>query len=79
MPSPFPGMDPYLEERAVWPDVHTSLMTYIREALQPQIRPKYVARTGERIHLAGVSHSVIPLNPKTSPLPSARHTSRLPG
>ncbi|MGZ3385325.1 MAG: DUF4058 family protein, partial [Isosphaeraceae bacterium] len=23
MPSPFPGMDPYLEEPGLWPDVHT--------------------------------------------------------
>jgi hypothetical protein len=22
MPSPFPGMDPYLEEPSQWPDVH---------------------------------------------------------
>ncbi len=60
MPSPFPGMDPYLEDRALWPDVHSSLITYIREALQPQIRPKYVARIGERIQLAAVRHSYVP-------------------
>lgn len=60
MPSPFPGMDPYLEARAVWPDVHASLITYIREALQPQIRPKYVARIGERVQLATVGHSYVP-------------------
>lgn len=29
MPSPFPGMDPYLE--AHWGDVHTSLATYARD------------------------------------------------
>jgi hypothetical protein len=22
MPSPFPGMDPYLEEPSQWPDIH---------------------------------------------------------
>ncbi|MFN0055331.1 MAG: DUF4058 family protein [Planctomycetales bacterium] len=22
MPSPFPGMDPYLEDPGLWPDVH---------------------------------------------------------
>jgi hypothetical protein len=51
MPSPFPGMDPYLEARAIWPGVHISLMTYIHEQLQPQLRPKYLARIGERIQL----------------------------
>ena len=60
MPSPFPGMDPYLEARAVWPDVHASLITYIREALQPQLRPKYIARIGERVQLANISRSYVP-------------------
>lgn len=60
MPSPFPGMDPYLEERAIWPDVHASLITYIREALQPQLRPKYVARIGERVQLAAPRRSYVP-------------------
>lgn len=60
MPSPFPGMDPYLEERSLWPDVHASLIAYIREALQPQIRPKYIARIGERIQLTTIRHSYIP-------------------
>ncbi len=60
MPNPFPGMNPYLEVREIWPDVHTSLITYIREALQPKIRPKYIARIGERIQLAAFSQSYVP-------------------
>lgn len=60
MPSPFPGMDPYLEERSLWPDVHSSLISYIREVLQPQVRPKYIARIGERIELASVQKGYIP-------------------
>lgn len=43
MPSPFPGMDPYLEGY-LWPDVHQALAGRIRQQLTPQIRPKYVAR-----------------------------------
>ena len=39
----FPGMDPYLEEPALWPGVHASLIVYIRDVLQPQLRPRYVA------------------------------------
>jgi len=46
MSSPFPGMDPYLEEPARWPDVHQRLITYIADALQPQVRPRYYARIG---------------------------------
>lgn len=60
MPSPFPGMDPYLEDRSLWSDIHSSLIAYIREALQPLIRPQYIARIGERIQLADVGHSYIP-------------------
>lgn len=43
MPSPYPGMDPYLEGY-LWPDVHHSLATQIRDQLTPQLRPRYVAR-----------------------------------
>lgn len=43
MPSPFPGMDPYLEG-AVWPDVHHRLATEISDRLMPMLRPRYVAR-----------------------------------
>ncbi len=60
MPSPFPGMDPYLEERSLWPDMHSSLISYIREALQPQLRPKYIARIGERVELTTLGKGYIP-------------------
>lgn len=43
MPSPFPGMDPYLEGY-LWPDVHSALASKIRQFLAPLLRPKYVAR-----------------------------------
>jgi len=42
MSSPFPGMDPYLE--AHWRDVHTSMMTYIRDQIQDQLPSDLVAR-----------------------------------
>ncbi|HEV2294611.1 MAG TPA: DUF4058 family protein [Tepidisphaeraceae bacterium] len=45
--SPFPGMDPYLE--AYWRDVHHRLCTYACDALQPQLRPRYLARLEERL------------------------------
>ena len=35
MPSPFPGMDPYLESPDWFPDLHGSLITHMKEALQP--------------------------------------------
>lgn len=48
MPSPFPGMDPYLEGY-LWPDVHHSLATQIRDQLMPHLRPRYVARIELRV------------------------------
>lgn len=45
--SPFPGMDPYLEEH--WRDVHQRLCTYSCDALQPQLRPQLFARLEERL------------------------------
>ena len=41
MSSPFPGMDPYLEYPSLWPDVHNSLITAIRDALTPLVAPRY--------------------------------------
>ncbi|MBL8890068.1 MAG: DUF4058 family protein [Planctomycetaceae bacterium] len=49
MPSPFPGMDPFLERSEIWPDFHDSMIAYIREALQPLLRPQYVALTQDRL------------------------------
>lgn len=43
MPSPFPGMNPYLEGY-LWPDVHNALANKIRQQLVPKLRPRYTAR-----------------------------------
>lgn len=47
MPSPFPGMDPYLEDH--WADVHQALITYARDWLQPQLPRDLRARIEERV------------------------------
>ena len=46
-PSPFPGMDPYLE--GYWSDVHLSLLFVIKEELQPRLSPGLRARSEERV------------------------------
>jgi hypothetical protein len=38
MPSPFPGMDPYLEAPDIWPDFHMAFACAL-SALLNQIRP----------------------------------------
>lgn len=44
MPSPFPGMDPYIEQSKIWPDFHNRLADEISARLNRQIRPTYFAR-----------------------------------
>ncbi len=51
MPSPFPGMDPYLEDPTLWPDVHHALISNMREFLLPQLRPAYFAQIEERVYV----------------------------
>ena len=51
MPSPFPGMDPYLEDPWLWPDAHHELISVCRELLNRRLRPRYVARVEARVYL----------------------------
>src|SRR6187200_2841488 len=44
MPSPFPGMDPFLESNPLFHELHTQMLAEMQALLQPQLRPKYVAR-----------------------------------
>ena len=41
MPSPFPGMNPYLEHPELFPGLHHWLIIEIARFLSPQLRPKY--------------------------------------
>src|SRR5262245_16499880 len=34
-------MDPWLEDPTIWPDVHNSLITSIRDVLAPLLQPRY--------------------------------------
>ena len=51
MPSPFPGMDPYLESSEHWMNVHSTLITEIRERLSKQLRPRYFVGMEERAYI----------------------------
>jgi hypothetical protein len=52
MPSPFPGMDPYLETPHLWPDVHHGLISQIQASLNPAVRPRYVVRVELRVYVS---------------------------
>ena len=44
MPSPFPGMDPYLECPSLWPGLHVALINHLQADLNPRLLPVYFAR-----------------------------------
>lgn len=52
MPSPFPGMDPYLEDPAGWPDVHITFIAALRDHLTPVLLPNFYVRIQERVYIS---------------------------
>ena len=48
MPSPFPGMDPFLEHPAVWPAFHHQLVAGLYQLLLPGLVDRYRARVAAR-------------------------------
>jgi hypothetical protein len=46
----FPGMDPYLENPGLWPEVHSRLLVAIADTLGPQLRPKYRVAIEKRVY-----------------------------
>src|SRR5947199_8872015 len=54
MPSPFPGMDPFLETNPIFQELHTQMLAEMQALLQPQLRPKDVARLERQLSEGGV-------------------------
>jgi Protein of unknown function (DUF4058) len=50
MPSPFRGMNPYLEHPSFCAGIHHRLITAIANDLAPKIRPKYIVAIEERVY-----------------------------
>ncbi len=51
MPSPFPGMNPYLENDDVWQDFHDSMIPAMRDALIAQIGLEYVVKIEHHLYI----------------------------
>jgi len=49
MPSPFPGMDPYIEDSGIWEDFHDRFITYCGDQLLDALGDRYSVRIQERI------------------------------
>lgn len=79
MPSPFPGMDPYLEHHSLWKRVHDMLLVMMIEPLQVQLLPRYMAVLEGRLLLrpldqpgeAAAVHLRLPDVVVTEPRPAA--------
>jgi hypothetical protein len=58
MPSPFPGVDPYLEDPEIFPDFHDSFITYLRENVRASLPEPYYAALGRRVWIAASRRSI---------------------
>ena len=59
MSSPFPGMDPYLENPELWPEVHNRLIIAIADAVAPSLPAKYRVAIQKRTYLSEPEDSVL--------------------
>ena len=82
MSSPFPGMNPYLENHDLWSEVHHRLITAIAIAISPTLRPQYRVAIEKRTYrldtedslLIGIPDVAI-LSVKQAQKPSIRKTA----
>lgn len=51
MPSPFPGMDPYLEDLSRWSGVHARLIAVIGEMLAPRVAPRFFVDSEDHVYI----------------------------
>lgn len=51
MPSPFPGMNPYLEQEDAWHDFHESFMPRVRDVIIAQVDPRYIVKIDEHVFI----------------------------
>ncbi len=53
MPSPFPGMDPYLERPDRWSGVHAGLIAVTREVLTRAVAPRFFVDSEDNVYILG--------------------------
>ncbi len=82
MATPFPGMDPYLEDPGLWPNVHNSLIVALGDELAPRLRPRYYVAVEERTVRLGTDDLLFAAHPnvavvRSSPGPADQEASRV--
>jgi hypothetical protein len=55
MPSPFPGMNPYLEQNDTWDDFRPSFLMHARDSLTGKVGPNYLVKIEVRLLLHELS------------------------
>ena len=61
MPSPFPGMNPWMEAPELWPGVHAALISELRVHLNACLPARYFADVEERVYLCDADDPLIKL------------------
>lgn len=56
----FPGMDPYLEDPKLWPGLHSRMIVYLADSLQPLLGRRYITAVEERVYLEGPEREIAP-------------------
>lgn len=59
MPSPFPGMNPYLENPKLWSEVHSRLIVAITDDLTDHLSDKYRVAIKKRTYFSGEDDSLL--------------------
>src|ERR1041385_649601 len=78
MRSPFPGMDPYLESPALWPDFHNGLIASIRDSLVPLLAPRYFVALEERTYVLRSQELDIMIRPELAVIEGSRSKKVVP-
>jgi len=60
MPSPFPGMDPFLEDPRYWRGLHNRLIAFTEAALNASLPPGFAANAEERVYVVPPERPIYP-------------------
>ena len=59
MPSPFPGMDPFLEAPELWSEFHSRLIVALADSLSEQLSDEYRVAIEKRVYLSSSEESLL--------------------
>lgn len=76
MPSPFPGMDPYLEDPALWPALHSRFVIALADAIVQTLPPAYYAEIASRTYRGEAETGLMLLQPGSPPEPPRSPTGQ---